>query len=740
MADKYEYFDTGDTGAKQQYGVNWAYQTFTVGEVGSDENHKIASVKLLLYRIGNPGEITVSVRAVDANEKPTGVDLCSGTIDGDLLTDNAAGEWKEITLSGYSLQEATQYAIVVRSLDGDAGNKSSWRGRFDAGFVGLYSGGAYGQSIDSGVTWEIQLTWDMMFEVWGDEIVVPTVTTQAVSTIKHNVAIGHGNITNIGLDACSKRGVCWNTTGTPTIANSKSENNGSFDTGPFSNLITGLLPSTKYYVRAYARNLAGYGYGADVEFDTLEAPAVVEKTLVGTTQIDALDLLAQLSEEVVVDYEADKSVSDIIDDLLLLQVNVNPITKGTIDYSESLKIEIPQDTVLGGIMRLREILGGYVYVDNDRALQWRESIGEDKGQQIRFRKNLIGITRTVDYYNFANRIHVSGGGDPPTTLDDNVAVIQVSDHSDIGRKWFQTVGGWQFGLGGFGYYWGAGSNSATEYMLGGGGRFRDLPIPAGSTIISAKVKFCSSKSSSSIVKSRFKGELDVNPATFSDQADYDARVRTVASVDWDSIESWKGVQVVTENWYESPELKTILQEVVDLGGWVSGKDFVVFWDDHDNRSDVGAHREAWTYAPYDRTPILTVEYRPTIADNYIEDLPSQIKYGGVYTRKLVNKAILDADTLYIWAIMKLIEMKDPYISYTVDVANLEPLKLDFEALQLGSIIRVIDEDLGINVQTRIARIIRDLINPLNIQLEIANKSRDIIEQLGRDYRWRQANY
>ncbi len=100
----------------------------------------------------------------------------------------------------------------------------------------------------------------------------PQLTTQATSDILRTTATGNGTITNIGLENATKRGVCWNTSGNPTVADSKSEETGSFGTGAFSRSMTSLLPDTHYYVRAYAYNSDGYGYGSQVEFDTYPNP------------------------------------------------------------------------------------------------------------------------------------------------------------------------------------------------------------------------------------------------------------------------------------------------------------------------------------------------------------------------------------------------------------------------------------------------------------------------------------
>jgi len=116
---------------------------------------------------------------------------------------------------------------------------------------------------------------------------VPTVTTQAVTDIGPNSATGNGTITDNGGEACTKRGVCWNTTGTPTTADNKSEESGSFGVGSFSRPITGLVVSKKYYVRAYAINSLGTGYGSQVDFVTgIGAPSNLTATTISTTQIN----------------------------------------------------------------------------------------------------------------------------------------------------------------------------------------------------------------------------------------------------------------------------------------------------------------------------------------------------------------------------------------------------------------------------------------------------------------------
>ena len=93
---------------------------------------------------------------------------------------------------------------------------------------------------------------------------VPTVRTTPVSDITGVNATSGGTITDEGSSSIIIRGVCWSTDVNPTIADNKTiDGRGK---GSFSSNITGLNVDVVYYIRAYAANSVGTGYGRVVSF------------------------------------------------------------------------------------------------------------------------------------------------------------------------------------------------------------------------------------------------------------------------------------------------------------------------------------------------------------------------------------------------------------------------------------------------------------------------------------------
>lgn len=107
---------------------------------------------------------------------------------------------------------------------------------------------------------------EVSFNTDGNKI--PTVLTRNITSIGSTTAIcGGENLSENGLDIISK-GVCWSATNPEptTIGNSMTED--GIGNANFVSELKGLSPNTLYYVRAYAKNTEGIGYGEIKTFTT----------------------------------------------------------------------------------------------------------------------------------------------------------------------------------------------------------------------------------------------------------------------------------------------------------------------------------------------------------------------------------------------------------------------------------------------------------------------------------------
>jgi len=110
---------------------------------------------------------------------------------------------------------------------------------------------------------------------------VPEVTTIPYTNLLPTTVVTGGVVTSDGGSEVTSRGVCWGTQNPPDItANTKPQGKGL---GNFTSELSNLNPSTNYYLRAYATNKFGTGYGSVISFKTPD-PMVTNSTPI--TDID----------------------------------------------------------------------------------------------------------------------------------------------------------------------------------------------------------------------------------------------------------------------------------------------------------------------------------------------------------------------------------------------------------------------------------------------------------------------
>lgn len=95
------------------------------------------------------------------------------------------------------------------------------------------------------------------------------VATGDVSNIQATQAQVSGNVLNLGnTESLSQYGHVWSTMPNPTTSDYKTQHGTTSNTGSYTSTLTGLSPSTTYYVRAYVTNSVGTAYGEQKTFRT----------------------------------------------------------------------------------------------------------------------------------------------------------------------------------------------------------------------------------------------------------------------------------------------------------------------------------------------------------------------------------------------------------------------------------------------------------------------------------------
>lgn len=142
--------------------------------------------------------------------------------------------------------------------------------------------------------------------------------------------------------------------------------------------------------------------------------------------VEAESLLGDLGRETVTAYETPTSededgnvviekatVRNIMGSLLAFQTQSPTIRLGTMDASignTEIAIKFQNKSILSCIAELRRIVGGYFWVDTNRVLRWRRTIGYERGHWLRLDHNLGSVEVYTDYRQIKTRYLGRGAG------------------------------------------------------------------------------------------------------------------------------------------------------------------------------------------------------------------------------------------------------------------------------------------------------------------------------------------
>ena len=137
-----------------------------------------------------------------------------------------------------------------------------------------------------------------------------------------------------------------------------------------------------------------------------------------------------------------------------------------------------------------------------------------------------------------------------------------------------------------------------------GFRFENVQIPRGVNIISAHLEFTVDGPYNNDLIVVLQGEVTGNAAPFSETRWPSNLSKTEASVHWDIAGVWKsGTKVI------SPEIKSVIQEIINLGEWEQGNALIITGETIDWEKVRTSHRRVFAYER-DSGAVLVIEYEP----------------------------------------------------------------------------------------------------------------------------------
>jgi uncharacterized protein (TIGR02145 family) len=227
------------------------------------------------------------------------------------------------------------------------------------------------------------------------EATPPIVTTTKVTDITQTTASAGGTVTDDGGAAVINRGVTWSTTHNPTVGNFNTRD--GVGTGTFSSKLSGLSGSTTYYVRAFATNNVGTGYGNEVSFLSNE----ISLATVTTTNVTAITLTAAAAGGKI----PSNGGTTITEWGVCWSTSQNPTTadqviKMTIDNEE----HFVADTTFTS--NLADLNPGTTYYVRAYAVN---SVGTAYGNQVSFITKQIATLTTTEVTSITSISAVSGG-------------------------------------------------------------------------------------------------------------------------------------------------------------------------------------------------------------------------------------------------------------------------------------------------------------------------------------------
>jgi len=144
-------------------------------------------------------------------------------------------------------------------------------------------------------------------------------------------------------------------------------------------------------------------------------------------------------------------------------------------------------------------------------------------------------------------------------------------------------------------------------------RFPNVTIPRGAIIQTAYIDFEAAASDSDLTRVVIYGNDTDHATQFEDGDDIPSRDLTSAAVEWPPFDP-TGANLTIEPWtagntYNTPDLTTIVQEIINRDGWFQGNAMAFLM--HDSGTGTGGGRRADSFDGAPTAPVLYITYNST---------------------------------------------------------------------------------------------------------------------------------
>jgi hypothetical protein len=164
-------------------------------------------------------------------------------------------------------------------------------------------------------------------------------------------------------------------------------------------------------------------------------------------------------------------------------------------------------------------------------------------------------------------------------------------------------------------------------------RFLSVNIPQGSTITAAYIKFTSNNNASTTTMNAniYFNNID-NAVAPTDATEFDALALTGA-IAWSAIPAW-----TDDVQYDTPELKTILQTVVDRGGFSSNNAVQAVLKDNASSETTMRHPSSFDFSSGAEKAELHVTWEPPIEGEITDGVGMADTYASVVLAEIIPEA------------------------------------------------------------------------------------------------------